>query len=253
MPVDVNSNVINSLGTKFFNSTQIVSSGLVWYYDAGIADSYSGSGTSITDFTGNGNTATLSDFSYVNTYGGSFQNTTATIGSPGIQIPLTNFSKLVGTCEFWVRPTTYQTGNGIFVNRSDDTANADNWWWLGVWDNGNRLYFRLGQTGNCCANDNAPTTWSSTHPLNVWGHYAATWNSGVESKIYFNGTLIQTVAISAIPNSNPSSTGRWGLGHAGGSNSQWLGQMGTFKHYNRVLTAAEILQNFQADRPRFGR
>ena len=252
MPVDVNSNVINSLGAKIFNSTQIVSSGLVWYYDAGIADSYSGSGTSITDFTGNGNTATLSDFSYVNTYGGSFQNTTTRNGSPGIQVPLTNFSKLVGTCEFWVRPTTYSTGNGIFVNRDIDTANADNWWWLGVWDSGSRLYFRLGQTGNCCANDNAPTSWSSTHPLNVWGHYAATWNSGVESKIYFNGTLIQTVAISAIPNSNPSSTGRWGLGH-NTTNSQWLGQMGTFKHYNRVLTAAEVLQNFQVDRPRFGR
>jgi len=251
MPIDVNGNSINSLGTKLFNSTEIVSNGLVWYYDAGIADSYSGSGTSITDFTGNGNTSTLSDFSYVNTYGGSFQNTTSRNGSPGIQVPLTNFSKLVGTCEFWVRPTTFLHGNGMFVNRADDTANASDWWWLGVWDSGSRLYFRLGNSGGCCGNDNSPV-WTGVHPLNTWGHYVATWNSGVESKIYFNSVLIQTVSITSIANSNPSSTGRWGLGH-NTTNSQWLGQMGTFKHYNRVLSAAEVLQNFQADRPRFGR
>ncbi len=251
MPVDVNGNSINSLGTKIFNSTQIVSSGLVWYYDAGIADSYAGSGTSVVDLTGNGNNSTLSDFSYVTTYGGSFQNTTTRTGSPGIQVPLTNFSKLVGTCEFWVRPTTYSNGNGMFVNRADDTANASDWWWLGTWDSGNRLYLRLGNSAGCCGNDNSPS-WSGVHPVNTWGHYAATWNSGVESKIYFNGVLNSTVSITSIPNSNPSSTGRWGLGH-NSANSQWLGQMGTFKHYNRVLSAAEILQNYQADRPRFGR
>jgi hypothetical protein len=251
MPIDVNGNSINSLGTRLFNSTEIVSNGLVWYYDAGIADSYAGSGTSIVDFTGNGNNSTLSDFSYVNTYGGSFQNTTSRNGSPGIQVPLTNFSKLVGTCEFWVRPTTYSSGNGMFVNRADDTANASDWWWLGIWDSGNRLYLRLGNSAGCCGNDNSPS-WSGVHPVNTWGHYAATWNSGVESKIYFNGVLNSTVSITSIPNSNPSSTGRWGLGHNAG-NSQWLGQMGTFKHYNRVLSAAEILQNYQADRTRFGK
>ena len=251
MPVDVNGNSINSLGAKLFNSTEIVSTGLVWYYDAGIADSYAGSGTSVVDFTGNGNNSTLSDFSYVTTYGGSFQNTTSRTGSPGIQVPLTNFSKLVGTCEFWVRPTTFSNGNGMFVNRADDTPNASDWWWLGTWDSGNRLYFRLGNSAGCCGNDNSPV-WTGVHPLNTWGHYAVTWNSGVESRIYFNGVLNATVSITAIPNSNPSSTGRWGLGH-NSANSQWLGQMGTFKHYNRVLSAAEVLQNFQADRPRFGR
>jgi hypothetical protein len=251
MPIDVNGNSINSLGTRLFNSTEIVSNGLVWYYDAGIADSYAGSGTSIVDFTGNGNNSTLSDFSYVNTFGGSFENTTSRNGSPGIQVPLTNFSKLVGTCEFWVRPTTFLHGNGMFVNRADDVANASDWWWFGIWDSGNRIYLRLGNSAGCCGNDNSPV-WTGVHPINTWGHYALTWNSGVESKIYFNGVLNSTVSITTIPNSNPSSTGRWGLGH-NTTNSQWLGQMGTFKHYNRVLSAAEVLQNYQADRTRFGK
>ena len=252
MPIDVNGNSINSLGTRLFNSTEIVSTGLVWYYDAGIADSYAGSGTSIVDFTGNGNNATLSDFSYINTWGGSFQNTTGRVGSAGIQVPLGNFSKLVGTCEFWMRPTTYDTGNGIFVNRNEDTPNSANWWWLGVWQNAN-LYFRLGRNdGNCCIHDNMISSWPSIHSLNTWGHYAVTWNSGVDSRIYFNGVLRQTVSIGTLTGSNDSSVGRWGLGH-NSSNSQWLGQAGTFKHYNRVLSAAEVLQNFQADRPRFGR
>jgi len=253
MPIDVNGNSINSLGTRIFNSTQVVSSGLVWYYDAGVADSYPGSGTSIIDLVGtSANNATLSDFSYITTYGGSFQNSSGGTGAVGISVPLTNFSKLVGTCEFSMRPTSYDTGNGIFVNRNEDTPNSANWWWLGVWQSG-PLYFRLGRNdGNCCVNDNTISGWPSVHSLNTWGHYAVTWNSAVESKIYFNGVLRQTVAIGTLTSSNDASNGRWGLGH-NSTNSRWLGQMGTFKHYNRVLTAAEILQNFQADRPRFGR
>ena len=252
MPLDVNSNIIYPLGAKIFNSTKIVTSGLVWYYDAGIADSFPGSGTSITDFTGNGNTATLATYSYVTTAGGSFENTTSTVTTGGIQIPLTNFSKLVGTCEFWMRPTTWVGATGIFSNRADDTPNANDWWWLGPYSAGAMIYYRLGNSAGCCGNDNS-MSWSGVHALNTWGHYAVTWNSGVESKLYFNGVLKQTVSITALPNSNPSATGRWGLGHNGGSNSVWLGQMGTFKHYNVVLTAAQILQNYQADRPRFGK
>ena len=254
MPIDVNGNSINSLGTRIFNSTQVVSSGLVWYYDAGVADSYPGSGTSVIDLVGtSANNATLSDFSFITTYGGSFQNTSTANGAFGISVPLTNFSKLVGTCEFWMRPTSYVNSNGMFVNNNDGTANSANWWWLGVWDSGNLLYLRLGRNdGNCCVNDNTISGWSGVHPLNTWGHYAVTWNSGVESRIYFNGVLRQTVSIGTLTNSNDSSNGRWGLGHAT-ANNRWLGQMGTFKHYNRVLTAAEVLQNFQADRPRFGR
>lgn len=253
MPVDVNGNSINSLGAKIFNSTQIVSNNLVWYYDAGIADSYSGSGTSIVDFVGtSANNATLSNFSYISTYGGAFENTSTLTGAAGISVPLTNFSKLVGTCEFWARPTSWSNSNGLFVNRNTDDINTSNWWWLGVWSSGGTLYFRLGNSSGCCGNDNSISGWSSVHSLNTWGHYAVTWNSGVESKIYFNGVLRQTVAITTIPNANDSSNGRWGLGH-NNANSGWLGQVATFKHYNTVLTNAQILQNYQADRPRFGR
>jgi len=252
MPVDINGNQIISLSAKLNNSTKFVTSGLVWYYDAGIADSYPGSSTTITDFTGNGNNATLSDYSFVTTYGGAFSNSSTGTGSPGIQVPLTNFSKSVGTCEFWMRPTSWDAATGIFINRSDDTANASDWWWLGPYGAGSTLYFRLGNTSGCCGNDNSIGSWSSTHPTNVWGHYCVTWNSGVESKIYFNGTLRQTVSITAIPSSNPSSTGRWGLGHAN-TNSRWIGQMATFRHYNRVLTASEVLQNYQSESRRFGK
>jgi hypothetical protein len=251
MPIDVNSNSINSLGAKLYNSTKMVTSGLVWYYDFGIADSYSGSGSSITDFTGNGNTATLTDQTYTTLAGGAIQNTTAGNATFGTVIPLTNFSKLIGTCEFWARPTTWQDSNGLFVNRTDDTPNALDWWWLGPYSASGMIYFRLGNSGSCCGNDNS-MVWTGVHALNTWGHYAVTWNSGVQSKLYFNGVLKQTVSITALLNSNPSATGRLGLGHTS-PNSRWLGQIATFKHYNVVLTDAQILQNYQADRPRFGK
>jgi hypothetical protein len=252
MPVNVGGNDINALGAKLYNSTKTVTNGLVWYYDFGIADSYPGSGTSITDFTGNGNTATLADQTYTTTYGGVIQNSSAGSGAFGSVIPLSNFSKLVGTCEFWARPTVWQDSTGLFVNRDTDTVNSGNWWWLGPYGAGSTLYFRLGNSAGCCGNDNSIGSWSSVHAINTWGLYTVTWNSGVNSSIYFNGTLRQTVSITAIPNANDTATGRLGLGHTN-TNSRWLGQIAVFKHYNRVLSAAEILQNYQADRTRFGK
>jgi hypothetical protein len=55
--------------------------------------------------------------------------------------------------------------------------------------------------------------------------------------------------ISAIPATNPSATGRIGLGHdAPGS---WNGRIAVAQIYNRQLTDSEILSNFNSMRGRF--
>ena len=228
----------------------IVTNGLVLCLDAGSDRSYSGSGTVYNDLSSNGVVSAISNFTYSTAYGGVLSNSTTATGEKGISVPLTNFPKMSGSLGIWARPTTWSSSNGLFVNRNDDTSNASDWFWLGVYGSGSTLYFRLGSSAGCCGNDNAITSWSSTHSLNAWGYYLITWTSGGESKIYFNGILKQTKSITVLPNTNPSTNGRIGLGHAT-SNSMWLGQIGNTVWYDIVLTADEVLQNYNAQKNRF--
>jgi hypothetical protein len=237
-----------------FGGPDIVTDGLALALDAGSTRSYSGSGTTFNDLSSNGVVATISDFTYSSAYGGVLSNNANGTGAKGISVPLTDFPKTSGSLGIWARPTSWNQSNGLFVNQNDDVANADDWFWLGPYGSGSILYFRLGnqvQLSYCCANDNTVSSWSSVHALNTWGYYLVTWDSGNESKIYFNGVLLSTKSITAIPNTNPSTNGRIGLGHTLNSNSMWLGQIGSTRWHNVVLSADEILQNYNAQKNRF--
>jgi hypothetical protein len=68
-----------------------------------------------------------------------------------------------------------------------------------------------------------------------------------------NGNLIASRTITAIPNTNPSATGRIGLGHDGGSGTgSWNGAISNFSIFNRALSENEVKQNFNAIRGRVG-
>ena len=169
-----------------------------------------------------------------------------------IQVPLAgNLNKLEGTISCWVYPTGYASSNGIFVNRDDSTANAIDWLWLGFWSSGSLFYFRLGDGSACCNNDLTFSSASSSAPLNTWTNITASWKSGGTSNIYINGVLKTTRSISTIPNTNPSSTGRIGLGHSSGSSGSWNGKIDQFMIYQKQLNASQILRNYQATRSRY--
>jgi hypothetical protein len=168
-----------------------------------------------------------------------------------VTVPLsTTFNKLTGTIGMWVNPSGYSGSNGLFVNRDNNTPNATDWFWIGSWDSANVFYFRLGDGSTCCNNDLTISNWASFCPTNTWTYVTCSWLSGGESRIYTNGVLRASRAISSIPETNPSSTGRIGLGHE--SPGSWNGKIGTTQIYNRQLTEAEILQNFNALRGRYG-
>ena len=171
--------------------------------------------------------------------------------SSTVSVPLsTAFNKTAGTIGMWVNPTSYSGSNGLFVNRDDNTANATDWFWIGSWDSASVFYFRLGNGSTCCDNDLTLSNWASFCPVNTWTHVTCSWASSGESRIYTNGVLRTSRSISSIPATNPSSTGRIGLGHNGPGS--WNGQISTTYIYNRQLTAAEVLQNFNALRGRYG-
>lgn len=172
-------------------------------------------------------------------------------GGPSyIEVPLaTAFNKLIGSINIWVYPTSYNGGNGYFVNRTDGTANAVDWLWIGPY--GGNFYFRLGNGSDCCSNDNSFSGYYSLVPLNTWSNVCCTWSSGGTSSIYINGKLYQSRAISVLPSTNPDTKGRFGLGHAY-NDTYFNGKMPVAQIYNRQLSEIEVLQNFNAIRGRYG-
>jgi hypothetical protein len=170
---------------------------------------------------------------------------------PGfVSVPLaTAFNKTEGTINLWLYPTRYNGGNGYFVNREDATANAVDWLWIGPYSDS--FYFRIGNGSDCCSNDLAFGSFSSVVPLNTWVNMCFTWKANNTSAIYKNGVLYTSRSIGAIPNTNPASNGRFGFGHANADN-YYNGKMPVAQIYNRQLTAAEVLSNFNALRGRYG-
>lgn len=235
----------------YFNP-EVVSDGLICSYDLSNSQSYPGSGSSVIDMVNVMGTGTMSAFGY-----NSFAGGTAYLGSNsntgGISLSLTNFSKVVGSIEIWAYPTSWNQGNGLFVNRADNGANASDWLWFGGWDFGNLFYYRLGTSAGCCSYDLTVGSWSSNHPINTWGHYVCTWLSNGQSRFYFNGVLLNSVNLPELPTTNPSSTGLIGNGHGYSTNSCWNGYLGPMRIYNIELTASQVWQNFTANRVKYAR
>ena len=83
---------------------------------------------------------------------------------------------------------------------------------------------------------------------NTWYHTAWTWNGSL-SIIYVNGILDASYSHSA----SSSGTGDITLAqYFSGTSYAWSGRIGSVKIYNRALSAAEILQNYNAQKSRFG-
>jgi hypothetical protein len=190
----------------------------------------------------------VGNFSFLSTTR-SMVNTTESTGG-GISVSLSNFNKLEGTMEFWVNAREYSGSNGLFVNRVDSTVNASNWLWFGPYDSGRNTYLRLGDGASCCTQD----IWMpAAPPPGEWVQMFATWSdTAKQTRVGWNGSVLARQTITAIPNSSPSTTGRIGIGHLN-TTAQFVGQIAIVRFYNRALTEAELRQNFNANRARFGR
>jgi hypothetical protein len=207
---------------------RILTDGLVLALDAGNAKSYPGSGNTWYDLSGNGNNGTLTNGpTYSSSNGGVIVlgGTNQYIDIPSINLSTSNHT-VMGAARY------VSIGGRVFSGRSNN-------WLMGHWSTTTRNYYAAGWVSSV-GNGESDTNWRI---------YAATGNySGDSWAQYVNGVL------DAGPNSNGSqgpngfSIGRYGPGNSEYSNSQ----VSFLLCYNRVLTADEIKQNFNATRSRFG-
>ena len=95
---------------------------------------------------------------------------------------------------------------------------------------------------------------TATISINTWYFFAVTVSGSISTpslSMYLNNTAAQTFSPLALKSSVGLNVDyRIGATYTGGENFQ--GNISDFKFYNRVLTAQEILQNYNATKGRYG-
>ena len=214
------------------HSPSLVMNGLVLCLDAGNTKSYPGSGTTWTDLSGRGNTGTLTGVGYSGVNGG-----TLTFDGTDDEVICTNNASVqitVGTISAWINANSGNTGvNGIIAKQSA--------WGLFVWDNTLRAY----DWGNTIDRNTGITIGNST-----WNYVAMSFTETIGTPsnnaiIYLNGSPVLTTT---VKHSNHDVTVQVGEANAG---QHFGGKIAQASVYNRVLTASEIQQNFNALKGRF--
>jgi hypothetical protein len=147
------------------------------------------------------------------------------------------------TLECWARTSSINQ-NGFFFEKG--TVNSQ----YAIFIEGTQIKIRTN-TGISGIAD-LQFTAASYIQANVWFLVTASYNNGLKN-FYINGVLLgtQTVTGGFTTNANGMSIGAYG-GFSGAKSYYYSGDIATMKFYNRVLTDAEISQNYQATKSRFG-
>ena len=203
-----------------FVGPEITTDGLRLCIDAANLNSYPGSGTTVFDLSGFGNNGVLTGSPTVSN--GVFQFN----GSNYLQISSINFVSGQSTVIGAARYSGATRGRMI-------TAISNNWL-MGQWGNSVANYYAEGWVSA------VGTGGSDT----VWRIYAATGDTATDSwALYINGVL-------SVSN-NGGTAGPNGLQVPQAGGEQSIGECGFILAYNRVLSASEILENFNAFRGRY--
>lgn len=173
----------------------------------------SGVGTPIYDTTFNGNFAFDTD---------------------NISVNLTKAAS--NTFEFWAKLNAGADSLMLF-NAGNNSAGPDLFFYSGniawnIWDGGGNPF--------------------GAQPANLrngnYHHFVVVNESGVNARLYYDGTLLGTAAYRSASSNTTFTIG--GAGQGGGYT--WVGNIAIARVYNRALSVTEIIQNYNAARGRFG-
>jgi hypothetical protein len=216
-----------------YTGANIIRDGLVLALDAASKNSYPGSGTVWKDLSVNSNTATLvNGVTYTNSYNGGLSFNAAS--SNYISLPAVLNTNADFTMIF---TSTNPSDTGCVFSGVPGTTTGN-------------LQIRIGSTyvslvkntiaelGNFGAN--------SATPLNTTNVFVIGLNkAATTSYCYINGVFISTLALNqTFTTSNPALC-------ASTNGEYFTGTMYNFSFYNRLLSAAEIAQNYNATKSRF--
>ena len=242
------------------HGASIVTDNLILMLDAANPRSYPGSGTAWNDLSGNGNTGTLvGPPTYNSNYNGYL--TFSGSGSQYVTTPLVQTSVTAYTISVWFLTNStrqYMTmvgdrGSGAGVSVVVGIGGAPDGYG--------------GSSGNLfvCVNSNSyivpiytPAAYNDTKWHNVVGVFDQPSGTITYSslKLYVDGQLATTTNGTSIGSTSSPITGLGGtiIGNflAPSTGTYYTGFMSAVLIYNAALTAAQVAQNFEAYRGRYG-
>jgi hypothetical protein len=220
------------------HGADIVRNGLVLHLDAANVKSYSGTGTTWFDLSGNGNNATLINGP---TYG---SNNNGSIVLDGVNDYITLPSN-----DEWAFGAYATFENWLYFDRETFGTNHRIWC---VTNNAAAIDIFLATSTGLVGVSSSPYVYtSSSFPKYTWTQLTVVFNANNIS-VYFNG-VNQQLTGGAATNPVKTNNASMFLGQfKGGGNYYFKGSTPLYTIYNRALTAAEIQQNFEATRGRYG-
>lgn len=204
-------------------------SNMIARYDAAEPTSYSGSGTSWNDISGNANNSTLVNSpTYSSTYGGgfAFNKSNNYVTLPNGLISTNDFTVIM-----WIKGDG--TGGGQTLLANYPAGNL-------------QLFYSTAYIGMWLANSSAYADASLWYTSSIV-QFAAL-RSGTVTQIYLNGNLIQTGSSSSAIGSGTA----FRLGTNTSGSEQYGGSIYSCQVFNMPLSSTSIYQNYLAMKTRFG-
>jgi hypothetical protein len=231
----------------------IVTSGLSLHYDFANG-SYSGSGTTITDLSGNGRTGTTVGSPAYTSSGGGY----ISFNGSNQYITCNKDACFAGTGDFTYSSWFYLPSNLTYLGNfgfyaatliSSNTLNGLEFF-IASSGSGTAVptILKMGQYGKAV---NVSATGLSI-PLTAWHEVTMKRQSGT-STIYLDGSVVGSGAgLSGVSYAAPASLTYFGSSATPNYLGAITGYFSSIKMYNRALSDNEVLQNFNATRGRFG-
>jgi len=224
-----------------------VTNNLILYYDPSNSSSYPGSGTTINDISGNGLNGLLSNITFTSPY--------FTYNGTSSQVSVADNVLLEPgsgdwTMEVWVNQST--SGNDVVLGKFDNGGLSQDVSYS-IRTTSTTYYAQYGS-----GSGSGPTLFANSTSyigtLNTWYQIVYVFTNVASNTIetFVNGVSVGSVShsLSGILNStNPLYIGSYN----GGEFPQWFdGKIGITRLYNDALTSSEVLQNFNADKSKYG-
>jgi hypothetical protein len=232
--------------SKFANT--IVQQGLVLNLDAGNPYSYAGAGSTWYDVSGNSFNATLINSpTYISDNGGVLN--WASANSQYATVPMSSTLRVASiTQEVWVYLSS--TADQVFIGSQYGTSSNNS---FALWIQSGTFYFGVNTGGTFY------TSTSSAASTSTWYHLVHTYNATTQY-LYINGVLTTTFNSAASGNISYDTSNTLlaigadfnGTGYNVGPSVYTNGKMPVVRIYNIALSAAQVLQNYNATKGRFG-
>lgn len=224
------------------HNPRTVTNSLLYLYDPADLRSYPGSGGTVYDLIGTSN----------GTFAGSAAYNSAGLGSLDFNGPSTYDYVSISDS------TTHTTGQSFTyegwiyfdaLSGYDKTIIGKVGCNIGLLQAGSSMGMCVFGPNGACASGNTQYFATGTATTGVWAHWVGTYQVGVGIVTYKNGTAVSTVAVTGAIGTYPSTL------YIGGSinaNYTMDGRVTAVRIYSKALSPAEVLQNFEAQRSRFG-